>query len=68
MRSFLDQYKQTIFGVGIVVGAIGTVGSAYIMWKTDKTEVIFLAASTLMMTSLYLTIAAIDVSYRSAND
>jgi len=38
------------------------------MWKTDKKEVIFLAASTLMMTSLYLTIAAIDVSYRSAND
>lgn len=66
MRQFLDNYKQTIFGVGIVVGAIGTIGSAYVMWKTDKKEVIFLAASTLMMTSLYLTIAAIDVSYRNA--
>lgn len=65
MRSFLDNHRQTIFGVGIVVGALGTLGSTYVMWKTDKKEVIFLAASTLMVTSLYLTIAAIDVYYRN---
>ena len=61
MFSMIEEYRRVIFGVGIVVGGLTTVGGAYLMWKTDKEQVFFLGAATLMVTGLYLLVSSIDI-------
>lgn len=61
MFTMIEDYRRVIFGIGIVVGGLTTIGGAYLMWKTDKEQVFFLGAATLMVTGLYLLVSSIDI-------
>jgi len=65
MLQILDNHRKTIVGAGIVIGFAITVGATFTMWKTDRKEVVFIAATTLMATGLYLMISSIDIYYRT---
>lgn len=65
MLQILDNHRKAIVGAGIVIGFAVTVGATFTMLRTDKKEVIFIAATTLMATGLYLMISSIDIYYRT---